>query len=42
MVNAWAELVAFGKDKPAAAEAKAVSPVGYDPEIEKRKLSSKS
>jgi len=38
MVNAWTKLVAMGKDKPAAAEAKAVSPVGYNPEIEKKKL----
>jgi len=37
LINAWAELVATGQDKHAA-EAVAVLPKTYDPEIETKKL----
>ena len=38
MMNAWAELVAAGKDKPAAVATPVAGLVGYDPELERKRL----
>ena len=38
MMNAWAEVVVAGKDKPTAVASPVAGLVGYDPELEKKRL----
>ena len=38
MMNTWAEMVAAGKDKPTAVASAVAGLVGYDPELERKRL----
>ena len=38
MMNTWAEMVAAGKDKPTAVASPIAGLVGYDPELERKRL----
>lgn len=38
LMEAWAQKVVEGKDKPVAAVPEAKTPVGYDPEVERERL----